>query len=287
LYRTAATPVLLVSTKAPRTLDDIDAAKLAAIKQIQDAMDKLKVKAAGPITYITTEYGDTTYIFDVAIPINTTTVTIDGQSHDLTQLPPSPTAEDLAAKPASSASAASASSAASSSSVASAGSAGEPASASSAGGESGPVPGALDKKNQLIVNDNVRAVMMPAQEVLEATWTGEAGVPLMRLALQAYAGTHGYDFDASADRIYSQLASLPTVADQDQIYRVFLPVKNAPAQTPEQASGKTKPLAALDPSLWNGNAPPSSSAKSSDAGNKKKEARKKPEHHKARKHHRR
>lgn len=272
LYRTAATPVLLVSTRATRTLDDIDAAKAAALKQIDAAMTKLGVKAAGPTTTITTEWGDTTYIFDLAVPIDTTTLKIDGKDHDLTRLPPRPTAEQLAARPASSSTAASAGSAgkpASSSTAASASSAGQPASASSTGaeaGEKGPVPGGLDKQNQLIVNDNVRAVMMPEHEVLEATWTGEAGIPLVRLALKAYAGTHGYQFNETEDRLYDQLASLRNVADQDQIYRVFLPVTNAPAQTPGQVSGRTPPLTALDPSIWTGEKP--AEEKKSDNGKK-------------------
>jgi hypothetical protein len=272
LYRTAATPVLLVSTRATRTLDDIDAAKAAALKQIDAAMTKLGVKAAGPTTTITTEWGDTTYIFDLAVPIDTTTLKIDGKDHDLTRLPPRPTAEQLAARPASSSTAASAGSAgkpASSSTAASASSAGQPASASSTGaeaGEKGPVPGGLDKQNQLIVNDNVRAVMMPEHEVLEATWTGEAGIPLVRLALKAYAGTHGYQFNETEDRLYDQLASLRNVADQDQIYRVFLPVTNAPAQTPGQVSGRTPSLTALDPSIWTGEKP--AEEKKSDNGKK-------------------
>ncbi|MGH8233611.1 MAG: polyketide cyclase [Rhodanobacteraceae bacterium] len=283
LYRTQATPVLLVSTKAPRTLDDIDTAKAAAFKQIEAAMTKLGVKAAGPTTTITTEWGDTTYTFDLAVPINTTTVTINGKNYDLTQLPPRPSAEQLAAQPASSSSSASASSAGKPASAAS--SAGQPASASSSGSTgNGSAPGGLDKQNQLIVNDNVRATMMPGREVLEAAWTGEAGIPLVRLALKAYAGTHGYQFNETEDRLYDQLASLPTVADQDQIYRVFLPVSNAPAQTPSQVSGRTEPLAALDPSIWSSKAPPVESKKS-EAGKKKPEARKKPEH--ARKRHRR
>ena len=290
LYRTQATPMLLVSTKATRTLDDIDTAKTAAIKQIRDAMSKLGVKAAGPTTFITTEWGDTTYTFDVAIPIDTTTIKVDGKDYDLTQLPPRPTTAQFAApssaasagKPASSATAAAASSAGNPAAVASAG---EPASASSTGAAAakGPAPGSLDKQNQLIVNDNVRAVMMPAREVLEATWTGEAGVPLVRLALMAYAGTHGYQFNDTEYRIYDELASLPTVADQDQIYRVFLPVTNAPAQTPEQISGRAKPLTGLDPALWSGQAPEAKNAESGQK-NKKPAARKRPAHTRKRHH---
>jgi hypothetical protein len=287
LYRTQATPMLLVSTKATRTLDDIDTAKAAALKQIQDAMDKLGVKAAGPTTTITTEWGDTTYTFDLAVPIDTTTIKVDGKEYDLTKLPPRPTAAQLAGGPASGSSAAKPASAATApsgstagNSAAAASTAGEPASAASAGeAAKGPVPGALDKQNQLIVDDNVRAAMMPAREVLEATWTGEAGIPLVRLALTAYAATHGYQFNDTEDRIYDELASLPNVPDQDRIYRVFLPVTNAPAQTPEQISGRAAPLTALDPSIWSGKAPES---KNGEAANKKPEARKRPSHSRSR-----
>ena len=276
LYRTDATPVLLVSTKATRTLDDIDTAKAAALKEIDAAMAKLGVKAAGPTTTITTEWGDTTYTFDLAVPISSTTVTIDGKDYDLTKLPPPPTGEGQA--PAASSSAASSSSAAGASSAAGGSSAGAPASGSSAGNAAnGPAPGSLDKKNQLVVNANVRAMMIPAREVLEATWTGEAGIPLMRMALKAYAGTHGYAYNENTERLYDQLTTLPTVQDSDQVYRVFLPVQNAPAQTPEQIAGRAPPLTALDPTIWSGNAQPAGNNKKADNGKKKPEARKRPE----------
>ncbi len=272
LYRTNATPVLLVSTKAERTIDDIDAAKVEGRKKIQAAMDKLGVKAAGPTTYITTNYGDTTYTFDVAVPIDTTTLTIDKKSYDLTRLPPRPTVAQLATEP-EPAAAGTAAAASTAAGAASASTAGQPASASTAGQaatgpEQGPKagsePGDLNRLNQLIVNDDVRAVMLPAQEVLEASWTGEAGVPLMRKALQAYAATHGYDYDVGDHRMFQELVSMPGVQDQEREYRVFLPVQNAPAQTPEQASGQAEPLKPLDPALWNGESESSGGKGSSD-----------------------
>ena len=256
IYKTDATPVLLISTKAARSLDDIDASKAAALKQVQGVMAKLGVKAAGPTTTITTEYGDTTYKFDLAVPINTTTLTIDGKAYDLTALPARPTADQFAAAPAASSSA------------------GLPAAASSTGAAVAAV-GSLDKQNQLIVSGEVRARMMPASEVLEATWTGEAGVPLMRLGLQAYASTHGYQFDADTNRLYDQLASPAAADDQDQVYRVFLPVQDAPAQTPEQIAGRTTPLTALDPSLWSTGAAAPAAEEKPEA--KKPEPRKRPE----------
>ena len=277
LYRSDATPVLVVSTKAPRTVDDIDTAKAAAMKEIQAAMAKLGVKAAGPTTTIRTEWGDTTFIFDLAVPINSTSLTVDGKSYDLTKLPPPPTGAQTAppasAKPASS------------SSVASAGSAGARASASSAGAvaENGSTPGSLDKQNRLVIDANVRAMMMPATEVLAASWTGESGVQFMVKALEAYAGTHGYKFNESVAPAYNQLASLPSVSDDDQIYRVFLPVQDAPAQTPDQQAGRTQAFTALDPSIWSSaSAQPAASDKKGAEKSKKPEARKKPGHAKKR-----
>jgi len=263
LYQTNATPVLLISTKATRTLDDIDTAKAAALKQIDGVLSKLGVKAAGPTITLTTEWGDTNYIFDLAVPIDSTMLTIDGKPYDLTKLPPRPTAEELAAAPASSSSA------------------GQPASASSSAeaASGGPAPGSLDKKNQLVVNADVRAAMLPARQVLEAEWTGEAGIPLVRMALKAYAGTHGYQFNETSDRLYDELTSLPTVPDADQIYRVFLPVQNAPEQTPDQIAGRATPLKAIDPSIWSGSA----ASKSTD---EKADAKKKPEPAKKKRHHR-
>src|SRR6185437_777009 len=104
---------------------------------------------------------------------------------------------------------------ASSTSVASAGSAGAPASASSSGAaaENGPAPGSLDKLNRLVINANVRATMMPATEVLAASWTGESGVEFMVKALEAYAGTHGYKYNETTAPAYNQLVSLPSVSD--------------------------------------------------------------------------
>jgi hypothetical protein len=281
LYRTQATPVLVVSTKSPRTVDDIDTAKAAAMKEIQAAMSKLGVKAAGPVTTLRTEWGDTTFTFDLAVPIDSTSLTINGKSHDLTQLPPPPTGDQSAAP-------ASAASAASSSSAAAASSAGQPASGSSSGAASnsnGPVPGSLDKQNRLVVDANVRAMMMPAREVLAATWTGESGVEFMVKALEAYAGTHGYKFDENAAPAYDELVSMPTVSDDEQVYRVFLPVQDAPAETPDQKAGRTQAFPALDPSLWTGASAASSPDKKADT-KKKPEARKRPEHARKRRHHR-
>jgi hypothetical protein len=272
LYETPASPVLLVSTKATRTVDDIDTAKAAAMKEIHAAMAKLGVKQAGPTTTVRTEWGDTTFVFDVVVPINTSTLTVDGKSVDLAQLAPPPAGGTSAP-------------------VASAASAGQPAAAASAGAAAtaaaGPAPGSVDKRGRLVVDTNVRAAMMPAGEVLAASWVGESGVQFMVKALEAYAGTHGYQFNESAAPAYNQLTSLPTVSDDSQVYRVFLPVTNAPAQTPDQLAGRTQAFTALDPSLWAGaNAAAAPAASPAKKTEKKPEARKRPEHTRKRTHQR-
>ncbi|HEX5961776.1 MAG TPA: polyketide cyclase [Rhodanobacteraceae bacterium] len=258
LYRVEATPMLLVSTKATRTVDDIDTAKATAMQELRAAMAKLGVKAAGPTTTIRTEWGDTTFVFDLAVPIDATSLTLNGKNYDLTQLPPPPTGQDALAAPASTSASAAASSA------------GQPASASTSGAApgAGPAPGSLDPQNRLIVNANVRAMMLPASEVLAATWTGESGVQFMVKALEAYAGTHGYKFNESVAPAYNELISLPTVSDDAKLYRVFLPVTDAPAQTPDQEAGRTQPFTALDPSIWTGetSGDKTDSSQGSDAG---------------------
>ncbi|HET7930275.1 MAG TPA: polyketide cyclase [Rhodanobacteraceae bacterium] len=281
LYRMPATPMLLVSVTAPYTVDDLDSAKTTAMQQISSAMGKLGVKAAGPTTTIATSFGDGKFTFDLAVPIDTSTLTIDGKSYDLATLPPRPTSAELEAAAPASASSTAPASGASAATPASASSSAPPATAAA---NAAPVPGSLDKMNQLIVDANVRAMIMPASEVLEGTWTGQANVRQMRLNLQAYAATHGYKFDVTTHRLFDQLASMPTVQDQDKVFRVYLPVEDAPAQTPEQAAGESAPLTALDPALWSG-ASTQPAADSKPAADKP-EARKKPEHHKGRRHHR-
>jgi hypothetical protein len=146
-------------------------------------------------------------------------------------------------------------------------------------------PGSVDKHGRLVVDANVRAAMMPAGEVLGASWVGESGVQFMVKALEAYAGTHGYQFNESAAPAYNQLASLPTVPDDSQVYRVFLPVTNAPAQTPDQLAGRTQAFTALDPSRWAG-ADAAQATTPAAKTEKKPEARTRPEHPRKRTHQR-
>ncbi len=211
LVNTPQQPVLFVSTKAKRTLDDVDAATAKAMTEIDAAMKKLGVSAAGQPTTFTTDWGDEYYRFDVAVPINSSTLTVAGQSDDLTQ-PGAPAASTAADQT----------------------------------GGSMAAPGTWLAKGALEVEGPVKARMAFGGRALTATWNGSpAGVPLTRLQLKAYALTHGYAFDDGAHRFYDALMTDPaTTAYDQQTFNVYLPVFGAPAQTPEQAPAGAAPAEA-------------------------------------------
>lgn len=249
IVQTQPQAILFVSTQAPRTLDDVDAATAKAMQQIDAAIKKLGVHQSGPRITLTTDYGDENYVFDVAVPIDSANITVDGQAHDLTQITAKPTNSP----------------------------GGAPAPAASAGTPPAPpAAGATDSQGNLVVDGNVRAGMLPGGPALEADWQGTpAGIPLMRLALKAYSLTHGYTFDDTTHRYYDELVSLPNAAYDQQQFRVFLPLQgNAPEQTPEQKSGKVGPLPALNPAAWSQAPAPAQAEAQSDNG--KAEAAKKP-----------
>ncbi len=235
-------PVLLVSTTSKRNLTELDAASDSAMQRIQDAMKKLGVKQAGPRIRITTNYGDQNYSFDVAVPIDTDTVKLDGEEYTFTK--PDPAKAEAAAG----------ASAAAEGSVAAAGSA-APAEAGSAGKagksgdkEAGPKPGTLDEQGRLIIDGKVRGLMAFGGKALEAVWYGSpAGVPATRKSLQAYAMTHGYPYNTTdaGMRMYDRQTRAEgsknddgdEVAYDEQAFKVYLPLKDSPEQTPEQAAG--------------------------------------------------
>ncbi|MGH8212220.1 MAG: polyketide cyclase [Rhodanobacteraceae bacterium] len=287
IVATPAQPILFVSTQAPRTLDDVDAATAKAMQQIDAAIKKLGVHPSGPRITLTTDYGDENYVFDVAVPIDSTSITIDGQTVDLTKL--TAQAENApGSEPVTAGSAGAPASDASAGAPASDASATTPASGSSAGAPPpGLKPGIIDSKGNLVVDADVRAAMLPAGPALQGDWEGTpAGIPLMRLALKAYSLTHGYTFDDTTHRYYDELVSLPNAAYDQQSFRVFLPLlgDNVPQQTPEQASGKVGPLPPLNPAAWqSGNANAPETANGSDKNAKKQENKKqakKPAKHK-------
>lgn len=266
LVNTPTQPVLYVSSQSKRNLTELDTAIGAAMDKIKAAMKKLGLKQNGPRTIFTTNYGDQNYTFDVAVPIGSSSVKIDGKSYALT-VPKTPSeveqAEAASAAMAASAPATASSAAASTSAPAPAQVADAKAKKGGKGKDKassedqGPQPGDRDKYGHLIVNKDVRGMLAFGGRALEASWTGSpAGIPPTRLKLEAYAATHGYDTDTVNHRFYDeQIVAYESkkpdgseVLYDEQKFNIFLPVTHAPEQTPEQAAGLTGPAPAASSS---------------------------------------
>jgi len=224
IKQTQPTPLLLVSTSIARKdgLDGLDEAVNKATTEIQAAAKKLGVNVTGSRILITTNYGDQTYSFDVALPIDSSTLTVNGQSEQLTAA--TPPSLDAAAAPAEASSAAGAASTNTKRAV-----------------------GSRDRYGRLVVDGNVRATLAFGGAALEGVWNGTfAGVPQTRDMLKAYAQTHGYKFDDVVNRAYDVLVK-PEVKDAGgnitsyAKYEVYLPLSDAPTQTPEQEAGIPQP----------------------------------------------
>jgi hypothetical protein len=221
IEQTQPTPVLLVSTSIERKegLEGLDDAVAKATTAIQAAAKKLGVNVTGPRILITTNYGDQTYTFDVALPIDSSTLTVNGQSEQLTAATP-PSLDTSAPAEAGTAAAASSDNVA---------------------------VGSRDRYGRLAVDGNVRATLAFGGAALKGVWNGTfAGVPQTRDMLKAYAQTHGYKFDDVVNRAYDVVAK-PEVKDASgnitayAKYNVYLPISNAPEKTPEQEAGLQPP----------------------------------------------
>jgi len=242
IVQTQPTPVLLVPTSMQRKdgLDGLDDATNKAIAQIQAAAKKLGVNVTGPRILFTTNYGDQTYTFDVAMPIDTSSLTVNGQSVQLTA--PTPPALDASGAPA------------------------EASTAADAAAAAAATPGSRDRFARLVVDSNVRATLAFGGAALKGVWNGTfAGVPQTRDELKAYAQTHGYKFDDVVNRSYDILAT-PEVKDAGgnitsyAKYEIYLPITDAPEKTPEQEAGIQPPAPDT------GNAPASASTAPAPAG---------------------
>ncbi|HTH67702.1 MAG TPA: polyketide cyclase [Rhodanobacter sp.] len=224
IEQTQPTPVLLVSTSIERKegLDGLDEAVNKAIAEIQAAAKKLGVNVTGPRILFTTNYGDQTYTFDVALPIDSSTLTLNGQSEQLTA--PTPLSLD----------AATAAAAATTAAPAEAGSTAQAAETVAVGSR--------DRYGRLVVDGNVRATLAFGGAALKGVWNGTfAGVPQTRDMLKAYAQTHGYKFDDVVNRSYDIQTKVGDNINTYSQYDIYLPVTDAPAQTPEQAAGMQPP----------------------------------------------
>jgi hypothetical protein len=218
IVQTQQTPVLLVPTSIARKdgLEGFEAATSKAVAQIQATAKKLGVNVTGPRVVFTTNYGDQTYTFDVAMPIDNSSLTVNGQAEQLT--PPTPPALDPLAAPAES-------------------------SSSSADADSAPLAvDSRDRYGRLVVDGNVRATLAFGGPALKGVWNGTfAGVPQTRDMLKAYAQTHGYAFDDVVNRPYDIQTKIGDNVETYSQFEIYLPLSNAPDQTPEQAAGIKPP----------------------------------------------
>ena len=230
MEQTKPTPVLLVSTQINLKgglIDAMNDAVPAAENQIKAAAKKLGVNIIGPRIVYTTNFGDQTYSFDVAMPIDNNSLTVNGQSYQLSaETPPSLTDQ-----------------------VASASTSATPANAPALN------PGDKDRNGHLVIDNSVRAMLAFGKPALMAKWNGTiVGVKNTREQLEAYAQTHGIKFNEITDRSYD-IEVQPEVKDNSgnittyAQYEVYLPVGDTagvaggtvPAQTPEQQAGMKQP----------------------------------------------
>lgn len=228
MAQTKPTPVLLVSESIDLKgglLEGLGDVVPKAVSELQAAAKKLGVNVTGPRIIYTTNFGDQKYTFDVAVPIDASSLTVGGQSYQLAAATP-PALDNQA--PASSSTA--------------------PAPAEST------TPGSKDRNGRLIVDDNVRALLAFGGPALTAKWNGTAvGVKNTREQLEAYADTHGLKFDEILNRSYD-IEVAPEVKDASGAistyaqYDVYLPIADStnmtatlPQQTPEQQAGIKQP----------------------------------------------
>ena len=226
IVQAKAQPVLMVSTSVPRSggLDAVHDAVNAALDTLKAEAKKLKVNVVGPRILTTTNYGDQNYSFDVALPIDTNTLTLtkDGEPQELTT--PTPPSLNTPAEPASDSSS-------------------PEAAGSSAVAAAAPVVGSRDQRGRLVLDNGVLGELTYGGRALTAGWTGTfAGVATVRDELRAYAQTHGYKFDVVVQPSYDVQTSAEVVGPKGEVvskeqYAVYLPLSDAPEQTPEQESG--------------------------------------------------
>ncbi|MDC8011858.1 SRPBCC family protein [Tahibacter soli] len=218
----AAQPALVVQTTSPRSLDEVDFATSKAMEEMQAYMKKNGLTAAGPRSVVTVEWGDENYTFDVVQPIDKGTLTIDKKDYTIGPAVPPPATPEPEIAPAE-------------------GSAPPPPPPELK-------PGELDKKGNLIVAGNIRARTTYAGKALVTTWVGSpAGLPLMRLALKAFALSRGYKFNDNVNKYYDQLLTDPaTTAQDEQQFKVFLPITDnvAANEPPPQPAAEQVPAAA-------------------------------------------
>lgn len=194
LVDVASRPVLLVATKAKRSLDDVAEATDTAVAEIEAIMKKAELTAAGPVMTITTNWGDEDYAFSVAIPVDKAAFTLDKK--DFTIDAPAPKPSDTQDD--------------------------------SGDGEAPALnPGDRDEHGLLVVGGNVRAAQWYQGKALMSEYKGSpASLPLYRLNLKAYAETHGYRYaETGLTRFWDENVSAPDAPAGEESFKVYLPVQ--------------------------------------------------------------
>lgn len=204
-------PVLLISTKAPRTLDEVALASDEAAAKIEAVMQKAGLTAVGPRRTLTTNWADDSYSFDIAIPVSSATFTLDGKEFTI-----NPVSDDTT--PAGGIEGVNASA----SDIEGV----EPAAAMQAG--------AVDASGYLVIDAEIRATIAYGGRALMSEYTGSpAALPLLRLMEKAYAETNGYGYsEMDNGRFWDEIVppapledgTIPQVLEGEQTYRVYLPV---------------------------------------------------------------
>lgn len=199
-------PVLFVSTKAPRTLDEVEYATDTAVAEIEEVMKKIGLTQAGPVRTITTNWGDENYVFDVAIPVNSTEFTLDGNNYTITTPVVSETVDEISDS--------------------------EPAAELKTGD--------LDEDGHMIVQGKVKAKVSYSGLALVTEYAGSpAALPLLRLKEKAFAETHGYLYsEMNGGRFWDEVVSVTSdeasataaegsepAAQGERTYKVYLPVE--------------------------------------------------------------
>ena len=184
-------PVLVLSTKAPRTLDEVEDATLTSVARIQAVMTKYGLTQTGPVRTVTTNWGDDNYVFDVSVPVDSTTFSLDGKEYTINAPVLSDTVEDILDEQ-------------------------DPTSL---------VLGDYDEDGYLIIEDGVRAKVSYAGNALVTEYTGSpAALPLLRLQLKAFSETHGYLYsEMNGGRFWDEVTE--TSEDGEQTFKVTLPVE--------------------------------------------------------------
>ena len=187
-------PVLLVATKAKRSLNDVAEATDTAVAEIEAVMKKAGLTAAGPTMTITTNWGDEDYAFSIAIPVDNATFTLD--KHDFTIDAPAPKPSDTQDD-------------------------------SGDGEEKTLNPGDRDEHGLLVIGGNVRAAQWYQGKALMSEYTGSpASLPLYRLNLKAYAETHGYRYaETGLTRFWDENVSAPDAPAGEESFKVYLPIQ--------------------------------------------------------------